>query len=126
MEFKVGKKYNFFDDGKIWISRHYIAEVTDIIPFDEFHMQTYIDKIIQDHLDYNPIYTEHPHEVIICKIYDYIKGPFFFIKMNDNTGNYFSVNDSYWDGKLCTKQWCIENIINTDNYNPDLAKQIIL
>ena len=126
MEFKIGKKYNFFDDGKIWISRHYIAEVTDIIPFDEFHMQTYINEIIQDHLDYNPIYTKYPHEVIICKIYDYIKGPFFFIKMNDNTGNYFSVNDSYWDGKLCTKQWCIENIINAENYNPDLAKQIIL
>ena len=50
MEFEVGKKYNFFDDGKIWISRHYIAEVTDIIPFDEFHMQTYINEIIQDHL----------------------------------------------------------------------------
>lgn len=126
MEFEIGKKYNFFDDGKIWISRHYIAEVTDIIPFDEFHMQTYINDIIQDNLDYNPIYTKYPHEVIICKIYDYVKGPFFFIKMNDNTGNYFSVNDSYWDGKLCTKQWCIENIINTESYNPDLVKQIIL
>ena len=126
MDFEIGKKYNFFDDGKISLNRHYIAEVTDIIPFDEFHMHTYINEIIQDHLDYNPIYTKYPHEVIICKIYDYIKGPFFFIKMNDNTGNYFSVNDYYWDGKLCTKQWCIENIINTDNYNPDLAKQIIL
>lgn len=126
MEFEVGKKYNFFDDGKIWISRHYIAEVTDIIPFDEFHMQTYINEIIQDHLDYNPIYTEHPQEVVICKIYDYIKGPFFFIKMNDSTGNYFSVNDSYWDGKLCTKQWCIDNIINYKHSNPILINSLIL
>ena len=38
MEFKIGKKYNFFDDGKICVSRHYIAEVTDIIPFNKFCM----------------------------------------------------------------------------------------
>lgn len=38
MGFEVGKKYNFFDDGKIYASRHYIAEVTDIIPFNKFHM----------------------------------------------------------------------------------------
>ena len=126
MEFEVGKKYNFFDDGKICVSRHYIAKVTDIIPFNKFCMRTYINEVIQEHLDYNPIYTEDPQEVIICKIYDYIDGPFFFIKMNDTTGNYFSVNDSYWDGKLCTMQWCIDNIVNTNNYNPDLIKQIIL
>ena len=32
MNFEIGNKYNFFDDGKISLSRHYIAEVTDIIP----------------------------------------------------------------------------------------------
>lgn len=126
MEFEIGKKYNFFDDGKIYASRHYIAEVTDIIPFNKFHMRTYIKEVIQEHLNYNPIYTEDPQEVIICKIYDYIDGPFFFIKMNNNTGNYFSVNDTYWDGKLCTKQWCLENIINNKYSNSELIKQLVL
>ena len=48
MEFEIDKKYNFFDDGKICTSRHYIAEVTDIIPFNKFHMRTYINEIIQE------------------------------------------------------------------------------
>lgn len=126
MEFEIGKKYNFFDDGKIYASRHYIAEVTDIISFNKFHMRTYINEVIQEHLDYNPIYTEDPQEVIICKIYDYINGPFFFIKMNNTTGNYFSVNDVYWDGKLCTKQWCLENIVNNKYSNSELIKQLVL
>lgn len=125
MEFEIGKKYNFFDDGKISLSRHYIAEVTDIIPFNKFHMQTYINEIIQDCLEYN-LYDPSPKEVIICKIYNYIDGPFFFIKMCNNTGNYFSVSDSYWDGELCTKQWCIEYIVNNTYSNPDLIKQLVL
>lgn len=126
MEFEIGKKYNFFDDGKISILRHYIAEVKDIIPFHVFYMSNFIKEVIQDHLDYNPIYIEDPQEVIICTINDYIKGQFFFIKMSDNTGNYFSVNDVYWDGKLCTKQWCLENIVNNKDSNPELIKQLVL
>ena len=126
MEFEIGKKYNFFDDGKISISRHYIAEVKDIIPFHAFYMSNFIRDVIQDSLDYNPIYVEDPQEVIICTIDDYIKGQFFFIKMSDNTGNYFSVNDVYWDGKLCTKQWCLENIVNNKDSNSELIKQLVL
>lgn len=126
MEFEIGKKYNFFDDGKISISRHYIAEVKDIISFYEFYMFNFIEEVIQDHLDYNPIYVENPQEVIVCTINNYIKGHFFFIKMSDNTGNYFSVNDTYWNGKLCTKQWCLENIVNNKTSNLELIKQLVL
>lgn len=126
MEFEIGNKYNFFDNGKISLSRHYIAEVIDIIPFREFYMCNFIEEIIQDHLDYNPIYVKDPQEVIICNIYKYVKGQFFFIKMNNATGNYFSVNDTYWDGKLCTKQWCIDNIVNNKHANPELIKQLVL
>ena len=126
MEFEIGKKYNFFDDGKISISRHYIAEVKDIIPFHAFYMSSFIEDVIQDHLDYNPIYVEDPQKVIVCTINDYIKGQFFFIKMSDNTGNYFSVNDVYWVGKLCTKQWCLENIVNNKDLNSELIKQLVL
>lgn len=57
MEFEIGKKYNFFDDGKISILRHYIAEVKDIIPFHAFYMSNFIKEVIQDSLDYNPIYV---------------------------------------------------------------------
>lgn len=31
----VGKKYHFFDDGKVSPSRHYIATVEEVIPSEE-------------------------------------------------------------------------------------------
>ena len=128
MEFEVGKEYNFFDDGKISTSRHYIAEVVDIIPIESFNNRAGIYDAIEYYKEVIPyLYTHHPKWVIVCLIPEYCRGPFIFIKMNDNTGNYFTImDDSYWCGKLCTKQWCIDNIINTNNYNPDLVKQIVL
>ena len=126
MDFEIGKKYNFFDDGKISLNRHYIAEVTDIIPFENFHMKNYICDEIDRYQDYKYLYVKEPEKVIVAKIYNYIQGPFFFIKMNNNTGNYFSTNDVYWDGELCTKQWCIDNIVNASYSNPELIKQLVL
>jgi hypothetical protein len=32
---EVGKEYHIFDDGKIRPSRHYIAKILEIIPFEE-------------------------------------------------------------------------------------------
>lgn len=44
---EVGKKYHFFDDGKLHISRHYIATVLRVVPFDE------AKDIIVKEFDYN-------------------------------------------------------------------------
>jgi len=35
MEIEIGKKYNYFDDGKIWESRRLTVEITEIIPFKD-------------------------------------------------------------------------------------------
>lgn len=32
---EVGKDYHIFDDGKIKPSRHYIAKILEIVPFEE-------------------------------------------------------------------------------------------
>jgi hypothetical protein len=32
---EVGKEYHIFDDGKIRMSRHYTAEIVEIIPFED-------------------------------------------------------------------------------------------
>ena len=32
---EVGKEYHIFDDGKVRPSRHYIAKILEVIPFDE-------------------------------------------------------------------------------------------
>ena len=31
---EVGKEYHIFDDGKVRPSRHYIAKVVEVIPFE--------------------------------------------------------------------------------------------
>lgn len=128
MNFEIGNKYNFFDDGKISLSRHYIAEVTDIIPIESFNNQVGIQEAIEHYKDSIPyLYTHNPEYVIICSIPTYCQGPFILIKMNDNTGNYFTIlDDTYWCGELCTKQWCIDNIVNNKHANPELIKQLVL
>lgn len=94
MEFEIGNKYNFFDDGKISLSRHYIATVTDIIPIKSFNNQAGIQEAIEHYKDSIPyLYTHNPEWVIICSIPTYCQGPFILIKMNDNTGNYFTILD---------------------------------
>lgn len=44
---EVGKKYHFFDDGKLHMQRHYIATVLRIVPFDE------AKDIVVKEFDYN-------------------------------------------------------------------------
>lgn len=129
LPFEVGKKYNFFDDGKITPSRHYIATVTDIIPIEKFNNRVGIQEAIENIKDLIPhLYAPNPEWVIICSIPEYCRGPFILIKMNDTTDNYFTIlDDSYWCGKLCTTQWCIDNIINNKYIeNDDFKKDIIL
>lgn len=42
---EIGKKYHFFDDGKTGPSRHYIAEILELIPFSEFGNVKYEDML---------------------------------------------------------------------------------
>lgn len=44
----VGKKYHFFDDGKIKPSRHYIAKIVKLIPFSEFENVKYEDLLCEE------------------------------------------------------------------------------
>ena len=128
MNFEIGKKYNFFDDGKITSSRHFIATVTDIIPIYSFNNQIGIIDNIRKYKDIIPnLYFPYPEYVIECTIPEYCRGTFFFVKMNNGTNNYFTIMDnSYWCGMLTTKQWCIDNIINNKYINESLKKLLIL
>ena len=52
----VGKKYHFFDDGKLHIQRHYIATVLRVIPFSK------AKDIIVKEFDYNLVEDGKPTE----------------------------------------------------------------
>lgn len=52
----VGKKYHFFDDGKLHIQRHYIAIVLRVVPFDE------AKDIVVKEFDYNLVEDGKPVE----------------------------------------------------------------
>ena len=53
---EVGKKYHFFDDGKLHMQRHYIATVLRIVPFDE------VKDIVVKEFDYNLVEDGKPVE----------------------------------------------------------------
>ena len=55
---KVGKRYHFFEDGKSGPSRHFIVEITKIIPFEEITdeelLDTYNWDVKECHWLYHP------------------------------------------------------------------------
>lgn len=53
---EVGKKYHFFDDGKLHIGRHYIATVLRVVPFNK------AKDIIVKEFDYNLVENNKPAE----------------------------------------------------------------
>ena len=124
--FEIGKRYNFFDDGKITSSRHFIATVIDIIPIVEFNNAEIIYNTLKECSDYNPeLYNTEPKDVIICEVPVYCRGPFICIKMK-HSDCYFSVGSSYWCGMLATKQWCLDNIVNNKCVDNALKRSLVL
>ena len=99
MDFKVGKKYNFFGDGRVAGSRHYIATVKEIIPIEKYDAAIWLEEEI-DREEYLNLYSEHPKMVVIANILDY-KDDLIFIKMKYSE-NYYSIGDDVWQGELYT------------------------
>ena len=121
--FKVGKQYNFFDDGKISTSRHYIATVVDIIPINEFNNYEFIMDSISDSKWLN-LYDENPKEVVVCTIPSFCKGYYFFTK-EKYSNIYFSHGSSYWGGALYPTEET-KKLIENKYINNELKQELII
>lgn len=123
MDFKVGKKYNFFDDGKVFGSRHYIATVKEIIPIEKYDAAIWLEEEI-DRKEYLNLYSEHPKMIVIANVLDY-KDNLIFIKMKYSE-NYYSIGDNVWQGELYTPKRSKDlKILLNHDFHKDLIKSLI-
>lgn len=123
MDFKVGKKYNFFCNGKVAESIHYIAIVKEIIPIEKYGAAIWLEEEL-DKEEYLNLYSEHPKMVVIADVLDY-KDDLIFIKMKYSE-NYYSIGDDVWQGELYTPKNSkdLKILLNSD-FHKDLIESLI-
>lgn len=87
-----GKEYHIFDDGKISPSRHYIAKIVEVIPFEE------IDTAILDAWKNEKSFCDWLYatetDCFVKAISNFDDEPLHFVRTVD--GGWFSIN--YPDG----------------------------
>lgn len=129
---EIGKKYNCYDDGKIRPSRHCIAEIKEIISFDEFKERFIkegkteeLNKVLEDieRCDwlYKPL--DQQDKVIIAEMSggccnDEDPTDYFFRTVDGRCKGWFSANpDGWWSAELDTDGSLTESLIkDLDEY----------
>lgn len=100
---EVGKFYHFWDDGKRSVSRHYIAKVEKIIPFEEAkniftyfydEVKSLVERWKDEVEDYEWLYNKETDFFIECSIPLYDKDPIYFVRDKEN--GWFSINTTSW------------------------------
>lgn len=121
--FKVGKEYNFFDDGKITYNRHYIAIIKEIIPIEKYDASIWLEEEL-DKEQFLNLYSEYPKIVVIADVKEY-KDNLIFVEMKYSE-NYYSIGDDLWQGELYTYQNAkdLKNLLNKE-FHKDLINEII-
>lgn len=114
---KVGEVRHFFDDGKIRESRHFIATITDVIPFKKTPQK--IKKVIkQEILSCYWLYAYKPDYVVKARIPKYDDKPIYFIRTKD--GGWFSIDFMGWwmSGRLMDADF------NWEEYQAERAREL--
>ena len=100
---ELGKRYHFFEDGKSGPSRHYIIEITEIIPFEEMIdgelLDIYDAEVEEADFLYAPEtdYFIYGRKVLLDNTLD-MEDEFIFIRTN--YGGWFSIGHWFEDGQL--------------------------
>lgn len=112
---EVGKRYWFFDDGKISMSRLYQAICKGVMEFKDVPDKVK-DAIIFEINHYDWIFNSDSNEdkVIRCSIKDYYENDIWFIRAKD--GGWFSVNvDNNLEGGRLDVDGHFIDILNSYN-----------
>lgn len=100
---KIGKRYHFFEDGKSGPSRHFIIEITNIIPFESITdselLDVYDTEVRECDFLYAPEtdYFVYGRKVLSDNTLD-MEDEFIFIRTN--YGGWFSFGHWFEDGQL--------------------------
>jgi hypothetical protein len=98
---EVGKEYHIFDDGKIKPSRHYIAKIVEVIPFEKCEdlelMAKWADEVIECYWLFATA-TDY----FVKAVSDYDENPIYFVRTTD--GGWFSIDypDCWMGARLDT------------------------
>ena len=108
---EVGKVYHIFDDGKIKPSRHYIAKILELVPFEECQDAELINAWKHEVEECYWLYATETDYFVKAES-DFDELPLYFARTED--GGWFSLDYPGWwrsarldaDGSLY--QWLIE------------------
>lgn len=89
---EVGKEYHIFDDGKIRPSRHYIAKILEVIPFEKADPGIVCAWRSEVESAYW-LYATHT-DYLIKADSDFDENPLYFARTKD--GGWFSINYPDW------------------------------
>lgn len=121
----VNKKYNFYDDGKVSLNRHYIAEVTRIISIKEakkLMLKHYEDgqlkslySIFKYDVNLYPslkLYDADTDVFVECKINGYDDERIYFARTLDGGFFSFDTTGTWMSGRLDVDNHLTENLYN--------------
>lgn len=86
---ELNKEYHIFDDGKIRPSRHYLAKIVEIIPFNECKDESLIEAWKENSKKSWWLFeTETDYFIKATSLYD--ENPLYFVRTQD--GGWFSID----------------------------------
>jgi hypothetical protein len=87
---EVDKEYHIFDDGKIKPSRHYMAKVVEVIPFEDMDLDSdLIDVWTVEKEECNFLYAQETDYFIRAES-DFDENPLYFVRTV--YGGWFSID----------------------------------
>ena len=87
---EVGKEYHIFDDGKIKLSRHYIAKVLKVISPEDAYEITSLYKSWQEQVEECYWLFAKKTDYFVMAESDYDENPLYFVRTKD--GGWFSLD----------------------------------
>lgn len=116
---EVGKTYHFWDDGKSGHSRHHMATVLEVIPFDQMKNKKLLSAWKEQSNECYWCYAPTTDYFIKCSIPTYDDDPVYFVRRN--WGGWFSIDFPHWwmGGELDVDESHIKAVLKSD---PDYLK----
>lgn len=130
----IGQKYHFFDDGKLSLTRHYVATCLDIIPFDKFK-ETIINNVrfydysvsdvaqigskslydiwIKERQECYWLYDDITDFAIKCSVKDYDDNDLYFVRTKDKSWYSMDIQSSWQCGLLDVNNIAWNKLVET-------------
>lgn len=95
---EVGKEYHIFDDGKISFGRHYVAKVTEVLPFEKVaNPESQLYRAWEENIMEAYWLFAQDTDYFVKAESSYDNNPLFFVRTVD--GGWFSIDyPNVWMG----------------------------